>query len=238
MMKTNFLLLLTLLLALNLSAQKNKKRNQRAPSLSIGFQVADPQGEYAQHYRGHPVGLGVTFMANMGRSPFEIGGDFAWRAMGSRKQDIAISEGFDIEGDEIFSDGSMRVASNIYTYHGVARFKPFAGAIQPFGDVMAGLKTFATKTTIEEDNGGYSEVVRTDRNHRDFALSYGWAAGLKIKLSEYITLESKFQHLRGGDTTFIDPETVEIDPDGLLQYEERASKSSVMLYQIGISIEF
>jgi opacity protein-like surface antigen len=240
MKRTTAIFLLTLLIVgVQANAQQNNRnRNNRAPSLSVGLQVSDPQGEYAQHYKGHPTGLGVTFMANMGRSPLEIGGDFAWRAMGSQKEDISISQGEDIEGDEIFSEGTLRVASNVYAYHGVARFKPFGGAFQPYADVMGGMKTYATRTTIEEDNGGYTEVVENERNHRDFALSYGWAAGLKIKLSEYIMLEGKFQHLKGGETTFVDPDTVEINDKGSLLYEETATRSSVMLYQVGISLEF
>lgn len=234
------ILLLLLLVGVELSAQRttNNRRNNRAPSLSVGLQISDPQGEYSQYYSGNPTGLGVTFMANLGRSPFEIGGDFAWRGMGSEKQDISISQGEDIEGDEVFTEGSMRVASNLYAYHGVARFKPFGGVFQPYGDVMGGIKTFATRTTIEEDNGGYTEVVDNERNHRDFALSYGWAAGLKIYLSDFLMVEGKFQHLRGGETTFVDPDSIEINNEGVLEFNEVSSRTSTMIYQVGISLEF
>lgn len=217
---------------------RNNKKNRRAPSLSIGAQVADPQGQFGFQYEGYPAGLAAQFLVNSGQGPFEFGVAAAWQAMGSNKREIDIYQGEDIQGDGIWSQGSMSVRNNSYLYHGVARLKPFNGGFQLYGDLLGGLKTFSTKTVIEEDNGGYTEVIDQRRDHRDFAISYGWAAGIKIRLMQGMMLEGRFEKLLGGQTTFIDPHSIVIDDEGGLTYEEIGTKTNVMNYQLGVSFEF
>jgi len=222
----------------NNSNNRNKKKNHRAPSLSFGAQLGDPQGQFGFQYDGSLVGLAGQFLVNSGQRPFEFGFSAAWQTMGSKKKDIDIYKGEDIDGDDIWSQGNMSVRNNSYLYHGVARVKPFDGAIQLYGDLLSGIKTFSTKTVIEEDNGGYTEVVDSRRDHRDFALSYGWAAGVKIRLIEGLMIEGRFEKLLGGQTTFINPTSIVIDDEGGLSYEELRTQTNVMNYQLGISFEF
>lgn len=217
---------------------RNKNRNRRSPSLAIGIQVAQPLGDFAHFYDGVPAGVGFQLLLNSGRSPFEFGGGFAWQGMGSEKQDISIFQGEDFEGDEVWSHGNMQVNSNIYMYNGIARLRPFAGDYQVYGDLVAGLKTFSTKTTIEEDNGGYKEVIDQRRDHRDFAITYGWALGVKIRVSQFILIEGRFEKLRGGNASYIDPESISIDNEGILTYSQLESNTSINNYQLGLSFEF
>ena len=222
----------------NNSENRNEKKNHRAPSLSFGAQLGDPQGQFGFQYDGYPVGVAGQFLLNYGKSPFEVGLSAAWQAMGSKKKDIDIYKGVDIAGDEIWSQGSISVRNNSYLYHGVARIKPFDGAIQLYGDLLGGIKTFSTKTIIEEENGGYNEVVDSRLDNRGFAISYGWAAGVKIRLIEGMMLEGRFEKLLGGQTTFINPTSIIIDEEGGLSYEELSTQTNVMNYQLGISFEF
>lgn len=217
---------------------RNNKKNHRAPSLSIGAQLGDPQGQFGFQYEGYPAGLAGQFLVNYGQSPFEAGFSAAWQAMGSKKKDIDIYKGEDIAGDDIWSQGSMSVRNNSYLYHGIVRIKPFDGAIQLYGDLLGGIKTFSTKTMIEEDNGGNTEVLDSRLDHRGFAISYGWAAGIKIRLTEGVMLEGRFEKLLGGQTTFIDPTSIMIDDEGGLSFEELSTQTNVMNYQLGISFEF
>lgn len=242
-----FGLLILILLGLFIEADAQRRNNndyrfrqrqRRAPSLSVGVQVGDPSGQFGFTYDGYPAGLAGQFLLNSGRSPIEFGVSGAWQAMGSTDRDIDIYHGEDAQGDGIWSEGSMRVSSNTYTYHGIVRLKPFAGNFQVYGDLLGGMKSFSTRSTIEEDNGGYTEVIDQQRDHRDFALSYGWAAGMKIALTDYIMLEGRFEKLNGGETTFIDPDSIVIGSEGNLEYSEIQSKTDLMVYQIGVSFEF
>lgn len=204
--------------------------------MTMGVQVVDPLGDFGDKYSGTPAGLAGLFTVNWGRTPFEFGFGAAWNSMGSQAEDILIYIGDDVDGNELFTDGRMTVNSNIYTYHAVGRFKPLAGPFQPYVDVLGGFKTFSSRWKIRED--GNSEVFDENRETRDFALSSGWAAGVKVRLNEYLMIEGRFEKLNGGEVDFIDPETLVIGYEGELEYSLVTTKTNSHVFQLGISVEF
>ncbi len=235
--------LLALLLGLftvDASAQNNnpRRQNNRGPSLSLGFQIVQPNGDFKNYYNGNPVGIGGAFLLNGGRSPFAFGIGYSWQSMGKADESIRIREGENINGDPVYGSGQMAVSSSIHSYHTMARFNPLAGKVQPYVDAIAGFKSFTTKTTITADNGGYSEVVSEDRAARDVAVSYGWAAGLKLEVVSGIMVEARVEGLIGGQTTFIDPESILIDKEGNMDFDNIESKTNSTVFQLGISFEF
>ena len=243
MNKRNIIIVFLLGLLINsgtLLAQNNNPRRQnlRGPSLSVGFQIVQPNGDFKNYYDGNPVGIGGAFLINGGRSPFSFGVGYSWQSMGKNDESIRVLEGEDINGNPVYGSGQMSVNSNIYTYHTMARFNPLAGKVQPYIDAIAGFKSFTTKTTVTADNGSYSEVVSEDREAKDVAASYGWAAGLKLEVTGGIMVEGRVESLLGGQTTFVDPESILIDKDGNLSYDSIQSKTNVTVFQLGISFEF
>ncbi len=224
----------------DLSAQRRTRdeRGNRGPSLSIGFQVVQPRDEFKSIYEGNPVGIGGLFLINGRRSPFEFGVGYGWQSMGKQDESIRILEGQDVDGNDIYTSGQITVNSNIKTYQTVARFKPFAGKVQPYIDGILGFKSYTTKTTILADNGSYSEVIDEDKEAKDVSGVFGWATGIKFEVARSFMLEGRFEALQGGRTTFINPETIEIDKEGGLTYSKENSNTNVYLFQIGFSIEF
>lgn len=212
------------------------QNRRRAPSLTMGVQLVDPLGEFGEKYDGTPVGLTGLFTVNWGRSPFEFGFGASWNSMGSTGEDIMVYIGDDQNGNELFSDGRMRVSSNIYTYHAVGRFKPLAGPVQPYVDLLGGFKTFSTKYEIKDDES--REVIEKNRELRDFALSSGWAAGLKVRLNDYMMIEGRFEKLRGGEVDFMDSESLVIKNEGELEYTTETARSNSNVFTLGISVEF
>ena len=120
----------------------------------------------------------------------------------------------------------------------VARLKPFAGAIQPYGDLMLGAKHFVLKSQIQEEYDGYREVVESNREESSAALSYGWAAGLKIRLNRAVMLEARYERLHGGRAEFVDADSIAIAADGSFTYDMRESRTSMYTYALGLSFEF
>jgi len=234
------ILSLILLSALDSSAQRRTRdeRGNRGPSLSVGFQVVQPRDEFKSIYDGNPVGIGGLFLVNGGRTPFEFGAGYSWQSMGKQEESIRILEGQNLEGEDIYSSGQITVNSNIQTFQTVARFKPFAGKIQPYADAIIGFKSYTTKTTILADNGSYSEVIDEDKEAKDVSAVYGWATGLKFEVARSFMLEGRFEALQGGRTNFINPETIEIDKEGGLTYAKENSNTNVYLFHLGFSIEF
>ena len=224
--------------------QSNTERNQRraleqrrrVPSLSFGLHVAEPRNQFRLNFDGVPVGLGGQFMSPLGQSPLEAGFDFSWLSRGSMNEDIWIYEGEDINGEAIYSRGTMEVNSNIFSYNLVGRFKPFAGRIQPYGEVIGGLRHFSTVTVISPNEGEGSET--RDRQHGDFALTYGWGAGLKVRVSPAVFVEGRFANLYGSAVDFVDRESIEIGAEGQLNFENISSRTDMYLFQAGVSFEF
>lgn len=233
-------MIFSLLLTVDAMGQRRTRaeRGNRGPSLSIGFQAVQPQGEFQDIYDGNPVGIGGAFLINGGRSPFEFGVGYGWQSMGKQEEGIRILEGQNVEGEDVYTSGQLTVNSNIHTYQVIARFKPLSGKVQPYLDGLLGFKAFTTKSTILSDNGSYSEVVDEDKEARDVSSFYGWAAGLKVEVARSFMLEGRFESIEGGQTTFINPESIEIDKEGGLEYERANSPTDVYIIQLGFSIEF
>lgn len=243
-MRSIVLLSFFLLGWLSLSAQfnnnnnrnRNWNNNRRVPSISFGLEVATPQNQFNNNFDGTPVGFSGQFLSNLGRSPFELGFGFSWLSRGTVSEEIWIYEGVDAEGDEVFGRGEVDVNSNIYTYTGVARLKPFAGAIQPYGDVIAGVRNFSTVTVITPDDS--EEIETRERQHGDFTYTYGWAAGLKVRVTPVLFVEGRFSSLYGGPIDFVDRESIQIGEEGGITFDNVSSRTDMHIIEAGISFEF
>lgn len=209
----------------------------RAPTLSIGFEFAFPQNEFDRNFEGVPVGIGAQFLSNAGRrTPFEFGMGFSWLSRGSAREDVWIYEGLDINNEAIYSRGRMSVNSNIYTYNGIARFKPLLGRVQPYVDGLVGVRNFSTTTVIKpEDNS--ADPLR-ERQTRDFALTYGYSAGVKVRLTQALMVEGRFSNLYGTQVSYVDRNTLEIDDDGIITYEKVSSRTDMFIIHLGVCFEF
>jgi opacity protein-like surface antigen len=239
LMNARFTLLLLAFLSTTAAFSQQNQRNvvaRRTPSLSFGLQVAQPRNEFSDSFEGYPVGIAAQFMSNLRRSPFELGFGFSWMNQGEKNQDIYIFQGVDAVGDDVFEKGSISVRNNIYTYTGSARFKPFAGAVQPYGELIAGIQNFSTRNIISSDDNSASDIK--ERAHRDFALTYGWAAGLKVRLTQNIQVEGRFSNMLGGNIDFVDQNSIVINDVGDLEFSRISSKTDMWLFQAGISLEF
>lgn len=233
-MKNVYLIVSFLVLSTVVIAQ----RNQRNPSLGFGVQIVEPKGQFSEAFDGYPVGLAGTFVAPMGRSPFEVGVAVAWNSMGSQKEDVDVYVYTDDLGNDIYEQGDMRIRSNNNRYLLVGRFRPFAGGFQPYVEGLTGFETYITKTNVSIDDETFSDVADTDREHWDMALTLGWAAGLRIKLGQSFLLEARFENLQSGTTTFVDKETIQVADDNSITFETKESRTDKWTYQLGIAFEF
>lgn len=217
----------------------NAQAPRRGASLGFGVQVVQPYGEFAKVYDGYPAGLSGNFTAPLGRSPFEVGAGFAWNSMGSQDEDVSVFSGEDENGTEIYEMGTMRIRSNNHRYQAIARFRPFVGKIQIYADAVAGMESFSTRTDIQLDNSGYSELLESQVNHRDITFSFGWALGARVRLAQGIFLEGRFENLDGGMARYVDPSTIQVNADNNdLLFDLRESQTDKFTYQLGVAVQF
>lgn len=216
-------------------AQLNRRRG---PTLSFGGQVAQPIGEFSQQYDGYPAGLSGQFAAPLGRSPLEFGFGYSWNNMGSQNKDISALVYTDSNGSDIYEEGTLRIRSNTNRYQAIARFRPFAGIVQPYVDVFAGIEAYKTKTDITLDNQGYTSADNSVRQHFDMTYVYGWGAGLRVELATGIFMEGRFESVSGGMVKYVDKESIQVNDDNSVTFDTRQSATSKYTYQLGIAFEF
>ncbi|MEN9640267.1 MAG: hypothetical protein RLZZ262_2136 [Bacteroidota bacterium] len=214
---------------------------QRTPTLSLGLQGAQPIGEFANVYNGVPFGLSGNLLIPVNRlMPIEFGGAFTWNSMGSKSEEISVYIGTDEMGDAIYENGTLYLNSNANRFAMVGRLRPFNGMIQPYGDLSAGIETFRTKTTINviSDNTGYSEGNNAQTQQFDMTVFYSWAAGMRIRMTNHLFLDMRFENLVGGSATYVDGESVVITSEEEISFNTKTSKTDKYTYTLGLSVSF
>lgn len=226
-----------LMLMAGISAEAQKRH--RGPSLGVGIQVAQPYGTFKEKYDGVPAGVAGTFTGPLSNSPFEVGLGFAWNNMGADDEDVSVLMGQDAAGDDIYEMGTMRIRSNNYRYQAVARFRPFAGDIQVYGDLTAGVERFTTFTDIEVNSSGYTEVIEYRNQHHDFGWTVGWAAGARVRVGNGFFIDARFEKLQGGVAKYVDQESIVVDSENAtISFETLETRTDKFTYQLGLAIEF
>lgn len=236
-------LTLAILFAFTSFQMLSQANNYRSPSISVGFQVSDPQLEFKEQYKGNPRGIVVTYAHNLSQSPVDWLLDFSWNSMNSESREIAVYAGKDNEGDEIYEQGKLIFNSNIYSYHVGARFRPLKGRVQPYVDVLAGMKYFSSKrkiqvTHVAEDGKKTTQVLEKNNELRDHTWSSGWAAGVRFKLTDAIMIEGRFENLRGGGVDWADPNSIVIEEEDNIIFSTKTTATNAMKYQLGLCFSF
>lgn len=229
-------LLLLLIGPYHLAAQRtdgsSKGNHDRRPmTVSFGMRLGVPTGEFDLVYDRELFGLGGNFSVPFRRLPFEWGLDVGWQRMGSTETTVAINEEF-IEATE----AELDLNADMWAYHTFMRFKPLRGRVCPYADAYAGVRTFSARTKIRVD--GLEEPLSNDRNAMDAAFSYGWGAGLMVKLKKAVNVEAGFQKLQGTEVSYVDPESITVSPDGVVGFGTLTSNSDLFNVHLGIGFNF
>ena len=111
-------------------------------TLSGGLFIGEPTGEFDETFGRELIGVGGNFSVPMRRLPFESGLSFNWGSMGGDDDVVALDTSF------ASNEGTMKVNANMYAIHGLIRLSPLRGGINPYVDVMAGFRTFSTRTKV------------------------------------------------------------------------------------------
>jgi opacity protein-like surface antigen len=233
MKKTSLLSMLALAVWVLFAQQVTAQRGGQQTAIGGGFQTAIPVGNFANDYDDTPVGLAAMLTAPTWRnSPVHLGFGFAWNTMGSEKQDIYVADG------DAFSNASLKVATNKYSYNALARFSPFKGRMQPYIEGIAGMSNYSTKSEISGTYNNGIEYESKDRFQNEVALNYGWGAGLQIRMAPHVFLEGRVERLQSTGTSFINQKELEIDDYGNLDYELIQTKPKWMTIQVGLTFKF
>lgn len=207
-------------------------------SISFGAQLEIPTGEYNQTHNQLNAGIGGSFLTQTKLPFIQSGINFTHAKSGKYEDDIFLDTNENINGNEIYERANFTVNHNIYRTHGVLRFKPFKGPVQPYLDGMAGIKVFSSTARTELEEGRDNYVISKENLEKSLAGSLGWAIGLKIQLTSGLFLEGRYEKLEGGNATYIDTDSFQLNPQGNYQYDLLSSKTNSNLAHLGISLDF
>jgi len=224
------LLLPTLLLGMAALAQQDQ-RPRRAATLGGGLEVGIPRGAFNDSLDKNIAGFSANFTVPMRLLPFDWGFDYAYGTIASENQEVDIQE----EALTV-TTGDLKVRSTVMGYHGLLRFKPLNGTVMPYIEGLAGARHFSTRTTIEVD--GLDEPLREERNETALSWSAGWAVGLQIAPTRSFYIEGRVERLSGSEVSYVDPRTIVVDNEGVIDYETQSSPTHVLNIHLGIGLRF
>ncbi|MBN4056418.1 outer membrane beta-barrel protein [Rhodothermus sp. AH-315-K08] len=230
----HFILALAPLLGNPLSASA-----QTRGQFGFDFSVAIPQGAFAQNV--NQPGFGGNFHAGiqLKNSPFLVGIDAGIQVYGYESRWVPLSN--------TIPDITARVetTNNIAQFHGLLRLQAPEGSVRPYIDGLYGFKYLYTRTSLQDDL--FDEEVLGSTNFDDFALSYGFGAGIDIRLydgpmgederqgSVYLSLGARY--LLGGEAEFLREGDIERLP-GAIRFTTTRSRVDLFQPRIGVTLAF
>ncbi|MCB0587824.1 MAG: hypothetical protein KDD06_21205 [Phaeodactylibacter sp.] len=133
-------------------------------------------------------------------------------------------------------------SNNIFLGHGLLRFKPFTNSwAQPYADGLVGLKKLYTRTRLIDESQEEDEVVEATTDLSDSAFSYGLGLGVQVFLSDFPAVlgDIRVAYLPGENATYYtrraeEPDVIE---DPLDVFEEVSSPATLLLIQVGVTIQ-
>lgn len=232
----NSVFILAALLAIGFNADAQvRPRFQERTSISFGGHVGVPQGEFKQVYGESSYGIGGTFVTK-NRFPFLYTGlNYTYSRMGKLTDEVLLYDGDNIFGNPVYESHDASVSNKVHRIHGVARFEPFKGKVQPYIEGMAGGVVYNTRMILE-DESGFGEVDKSNLE-TSVAGSIGWAAGLKVQLVRGLFVEGRFENLTGSNVRYMDPESLFMDSFGNVQYNMLESQTNSQIFHLGISLD-
>jgi hypothetical protein len=234
-----YLFLILLCSGLNSYTFAQRITSGERTSISFGTQLEIPSGEYnyIHNHNQLNIGIGGSFLTRTKLPLFQSGINFTYAKTGKYIKDIFLETNEYAAGNPIYQIADFSVKHRIYRTHGMLRFKPFKGPIQPYLDGMAGVKMFSSTAKTEQGQGRDSYVIGRENIERHFAASLGWALGLKVRLTRRAFLEGRFEKLEGGHASYIDADSFLLNPQGGYDYDLRNSKTNSTLIHLGVSLD-
>jgi len=205
--------------------------DRRSFTLSGGFQLAVPQGDFADNYNGNLFGMYACLSVPLLDLPIEVGGGFVWNSLLTQGQGVEIINNLVPDRDE----GELLVKGNAYTYQLQGRLRPLNGRFRPYGELYAGVRNFriTSELKLEDVNQASGDLIESD-----LTFMAGYAIGAKFQLIPVLFLELRYDNQTGSEATYIDPESVVIRDDGSFSYDTRSSKTNQWALSLGVAFSF
>jgi len=246
------LLLLLMGLMIPLSAQQRLSQDaeetffsdspNRGLSYQSSFGLLTLNGSFIQSrdlleqagYR-NGLGMGIEVLSRpvnpLSRISLRFGAKFDFSANGRERFDTQVEI-------PVVSGAEYSIANRQTSFHGVAQISTSERLpVQLYGMGMLGTRVFGSQELWEIYELDHSEECpEPDNILRSWTLSYGGAAGMRIRLSDAVLIDMRATYLDGTGARFVDLESVGFGEAGDISYGiNRAARSTSMVYSLGVS---
>lgn len=210
-------------------AQNN---NDNQGTLGVGIGVSAPTGDFDRTWGRDMFMLGAQLAFPMRRVPILQGGfSFGYSVMGGKSTDVPVNTNFVAD-----TTGELNTRCKVFSYHPMLRLSPLTGRVRPYVDGMVGFRQFSTTTKVTAQ--GVEENISKERNETDLAFSTGWAAGVQVTLGRLAYAEVRVERFDSGEATYVDPESVTVSDQGVVNFSTLTSNTDVVNVLFGIGLRF
>ncbi len=208
------------------------------PQLAVPLSVATPINDFKEGHTGNDAFFGIGGELNfpiMKDSPLRVGLSFRYYWMGIKSRSVEVTDSLGSYDVDARVRGSMKPMlvfarfdmMNLYDY-----------PVLPYAGGFIGPNFFSITTITEIDYRDGLEPIE-DRDRRGATtVSYGFQAGLHIRVTEAILIDVRWERAYGSETQYLDVNSVQIDDEGYAAYEIRETRTDVDLFTVGVVLEF
>jgi len=205
----------------------------------LDFLSVFPRGEFGDQVKNTGLGGSLSLGYRLPGQPFIIGADLGLFIYGREKRRIILSPAIpDLPLNVITSN-------NVFSMHLFLRRQTDWEPVAPFIDCIIGFNYLYTRTSISRTSQ-YSGLGAT--NLSDFALSYGFGSGFKIKVYENtvsrrssdlvaVTVNVRARYLFGSEAEYLKKGSIE-RIHGVAYYDVHTSRTGMLLLSTGVSLLF
>ena len=227
------LLLLMMAWSLPLSAQFHGQA-------AVNFIVGVPQNEFETNVDNNGYGIDLEGGVVFAPAPFMLGGDIGFLVYGSESR----NEPFSTTIPDVTVD--VNTTNNIVFANLFLRLQPDFGFVKPYADGIIGFKYLFTRTTIENE-GFDDEEIASSTNFDDTAFSYGFGGGVHIRLTTLGGFENETgptlllhlgaRLLKGSEAEYLKEGSIRRE-NGEVEFDVEKSETDILLFRIGLGLEF
>lgn len=221
------------------------KVNSQELQVGIDFDIGVPQGDFSDQLDRLGWGLSLMGGYRFADTPVMLGLDFGFMNFGKDVRDAPLST--------TIPDLRVEVENSYNLVHAdlLLRLIPPPAPVRPFIDGLVGINYFYTETVLRERGAFSGDDKLRDTNFEDVALSYGFGAGLHLRIyrdrvadrdsddispsSVYLNLMSRYMF--GREAEYLQEGSITIE-NGEVFYDVSQSTTNLLYFKIGLVINF
>ena len=209
----------------------------------ISFTNSIPQGEFMDNIQRSGQGFSLYGGYHADPLPLAVGieGDILFYGSQERRIDYSFKDPFGVYHN--YQD-TASTQNMIVPIHLFVRVMPDMKYILPYFEGFLGMTLLTTSYSYKSGLYVNNSYYHDDTDESDIAFSYGFSAGVMVKIVDFITIpdsrtsllfDIKLKYAKGGEANYWD---WNVTSEGQFQKKEYKSNTDIILLLAGITFRF